>query len=123
MRTALALMVLVVFRLLTSARPRAKSDLVPGVWKNVTPRPSRELQDHVFCQGVTLDSKNPTTLYLHRLRCTEGRLVQDDRFGKTWKKIGLLDERSTSSTRRLKHLYCVDGVPPALRLLGFQGRR
>ena len=43
----------------------ANPELVPGVWKNLTPEGvTMTLDNHVFAQGLAVDPKTPTTLYL-----------------------------------------------------------
>jgi photosystem II stability/assembly factor-like uncharacterized protein len=121
MKIALAVVVLVVLgwqHSLVAADP----GLVPGVWKKVTP-PGVTLtpDNHVFCQGVTLDLKHPKTLYL----CICGYDVEKAGLFKTtdgggsWKKIGQLDEplHVAIDPDDSNHLYCVDGVRGAT--LGF----
>ncbi|WP_020469790.1 WD40/YVTN/BNR-like repeat-containing protein [Zavarzinella formosa] len=90
-------------------------NLVPGVWKNVTPPDvTTSFKDHVFCQGVTVDPKNPATVYLCvcAFDAAKGGLFKTTDSGATWKKIGPLDEplHVAVNPNDSKHLYCVDGV-------------
>src|SRR5436190_15475935 len=108
---------LVVFGCLVAALPPAAAnpDLVPGVWKNVTPPTvTTSFKDHVFCQGVTVDAKKPTTVYLCicAFDASKGGLFKTTDSGKTWKKIGPLDEplHVVVDPDDSNHLYCVDGV-------------
>ncbi len=93
----------------------ADSAFEPGVWTKVTPAGvvmTRE--NHVFCQGVTLDLKNPRTLYLCicAYDAAKGGLFKTVDSGATWKKIGQLDEplHVAIDPDDSNHLYCVDGV-------------
>ena len=115
---------LFLFALSTSLLPlvAASPDLVPGVWKNITPAGVTMTPDnHVFCQGVTLDPKNPGTLYLCvcAYDVKQGGLFKTTDAGSTWKKIGQLDEplHVVIDPNDSNHLYCVDGVRGAT--LGF----
>lgn len=93
----------------------AEPSLAPGIWTKVTPTGvvmTRE--NHVFCQGVTIDSKNPRTLYLCvcAYDIAKGGLFKTTDSGGTWKKVGLLDEplHLAIDPENSNHLYCVDGV-------------
>jgi len=119
MKTTLPLVALVV---LGWFHPSVGAELVPGVWKNITPNGVvMTPENHVFCQGVTLDSKNPSTLYLCvcAYDVAKGGLFKSTDSGSTWKRIGLLDEplHIAVNPADSKHLYCVDGVRGAT--LGF----
>lgn len=90
-------------------------DLAPGVWKNITPpQAPTSFPDHVFCQGVSIDSQNPRTLYLCicAYDVSKGGLFKTTDSGATWKKLGELDEpmHVAIDPRDSNHLYCVDGV-------------
>ncbi|MDA7881173.1 hypothetical protein N9A94_02615 [Akkermansiaceae bacterium] len=90
-------------------------EMVPGVWKRITP-PSvtTSFEDHVFCQGVTLDPSNPATIYLCicAYDAEKGGLHKSTDSGASWKKIGKLDEplHLAVNPNNSQHLYCVDGV-------------
>lgn len=100
----------------------AEVGLVPGVWKNITPAEVKtSFKDHVFCQGVSIDTQQPGTLYLCicAFDASKGGLYKTTDGGATWKKIGHLDEplHVAINPANSKHLYCVDGVRGAT--LGF----
>jgi hypothetical protein len=108
----------------TSLLPFAEAnpDLVPGVWKKITPESvTMTPGNHVFCQGVTLDARNPKTLYLCvcAYDAKKGGLFKTTDGGSTWKKVGHLDEplHVVIDPSDSNHLYCVDGVRGAT--LGF----
>jgi len=90
-------------------------NLTPGLWRNVTPSNVKtSFQDHVFCQGVTLDPRQPATIYLCicAYDAKQGGLFKSSDSGTTWKRIGQLDEplHVAVDPRESNHLYCVDGV-------------
>lgn len=121
MKPALASIAVVVFGYAIQALA-ANPDLVPGIWKNITPAGvTMTPENHVFCQGVTLDPKNPGTLYLCvcAYDVSKAGLFKTTDGGATWKKIGHLDEplHVAIDPADSKHLYCVDGVRGAS--LGF----
>jgi hypothetical protein len=100
----------------------ADQELAPGVWTKITPagvKMSRE--EHVFCQGVTIDAKHPRTLYLCvcAYDVAKGGLFKTTDGGASWKKVGPLDEplHVAIDPSDSNHLYCVDGVRGAT--LGF----
>ncbi len=108
----------------TISAPVAKAvpELVPGVWKNITPAGVTMTRDnHVFCQGVTLDPNDPKTIYLCvcAYEVKYGGLFKTTDGGSTWSKIGRLDEplHVVVDPKDSNHLYCVDGVRGAT--LGF----
>ena len=78
-------------------------------------------ENHVFCQGVAIDARNPGTLYLCicAYDVAKGGLHKTTDGGTTWKKIGNLDEplHVAIDPADSNHLYCVDGVRGAT--LGF----
>lgn len=87
----------------------------PGVWRKITPPTvTTSFEDHVFCQGVTLDPNHPATVYLCicAYDAKKGGLHKSTDSGATWKKIGHLDEplHLAVDPRNSQHLYCVDGV-------------
>ncbi len=93
----------------------AEPALTGGVWKNITPvGVTMTADNHVFCQGVTLDPVHPYTMYLCVCAYdeTKGGLFKTTDGGSTWAKIGKLDEplHLAIDPRDSKHLYCVDGV-------------
>jgi photosystem II stability/assembly factor-like uncharacterized protein len=93
----------------------AEPGLIPGMWKNITPSSvTTSFDDHVFCQGVTLDPQNPSTLYLCicAYDAAKGGLYKTTDSGSNWKKVGHLDEplHVAIDPADSKHLYCVDGV-------------
>lgn len=115
MKTTHVLVALIGLGWLTYAVAEDKPDLTPGVWKNITPPTvTTSFKDHVFCQGVTIDPKNPKTLYLCicAYDAKKGGLFKTTDSGTTWKKIGQLDEplHVAVNPDDSKHLYCVDGV-------------
>lgn len=86
-----------------------------GVWKQINPPGVVMSKDnHVFCQGVTVDLKNPRTVYLCvcAYDAAKGGLYKTTDSGATWKKIGMLDEplHVAIDPDDSNHLYCVDGV-------------
>ncbi|MDB5336537.1 MAG: hypothetical protein JWN70_2156 [Planctomycetaceae bacterium] len=114
MKTNLPLMAVIAFGWLAPLSAESP-DLVPGVWKRVTP-PGVTLtpENHVFCQGVTVDLKKPGTLYLCicAYDVKKGGLYKTTDGGGTWKKIGHLDEplHVAINPADSNHLYSVDGV-------------
>jgi hypothetical protein len=93
----------------------AEPALTGGVWKNITPGGVTMTADnHVFCQGATLDPTHPYTIYLCvcAYDVTKGGLFKTTDGGSTWAKIGKLDEPLHVAIDRgdSNHLYCVDGV-------------
>ena len=90
-------------------------DVTPGVWKKINP-PGVVMtpENHVFCQGVTVDPKNPRTVYLcvcaYEIKL--GGLFKSTDSGATWAKIGHLDEplHIAIDPADSNHLYAVDGV-------------
>jgi len=93
----------------------ANPELVPGVWKNITPAcVSMSKENHVFCQGMAIDLKKPSTLYLCvcAYDVNKGGLFKTTDAGSSWKKIGHLDEpiHIAINPDDSNHLYCVDGV-------------
>ncbi len=113
MKTALASIVVILGWLAQSAG--AGSELVEGVWKKITPPDvTVSFENHVFCQGVTIDPKNPGTLYLCvcAFDASKGGLFKTKDSGSTWKKMGQLDEplHVLIDPADSNHLYCVDGV-------------
>lgn len=114
MSTKLALTITLAFGSVTGSAV-ANPDLVSGVWKNVTPPTvTTSFKDHVFCQGMTLDPKHPSTVYLCicAFDASKGGLFKSPDSGKTWKKIGPLDEplQVEVNPNDPNHVYCVDGV-------------
>ncbi len=102
----------------TAAVPPAAAnpDLVPGVWKNISP-PAASINEaeHIFCQGMAIDPTTPSTLYLgvcgYDVTKNVGLYKSTDA-GSTWKRIGILDEpvHVVVDPRNSNHLYAVDGV-------------
>lgn len=89
--------------------------LTPGVWKNITPPDvTTSFKEHVFCQGVTVDPRTPTTVYLCicAYDAKKGGLFKTTNSGATWKKLGKLDEplHVAVDPHDSQRLYCVDGV-------------
>jgi hypothetical protein len=70
--------------------------------------------NHVFCQGLTLDPKDPSIIYLCvcAYDVTKGGLYKTTDGGASWVKVGPLDEpiHLAVDPHNSKHLYCVDGV-------------
>jgi photosystem II stability/assembly factor-like uncharacterized protein len=122
MTRLLPLVALLMFAVFLVPQARANPDLTPGVWKNITPEGVTMTPDnHVFCQGVTLNPQHPQTLYLCvcAYDAKLGGLFKTTDAGSTWKKVGSLDEplHVVIDPRNSNHLYCVDGVRGAT--LGF----
>lgn len=117
------LLVLFLLTLLSGMRLEAQEfHLSPGTWKNVTPpMVTTSFKDHVFCQGVSIDLRNPRTLYLCicAYDARKGGLFKTMDSGATWKKVGELDEplHVAIDPHDSNRLYCVDGVRG--RTLGF----
>jgi len=93
-----------------------------AAWKNITPSTATMSEEnHVFCQGMAIDPSHPSTLYLCvcAYDVSKGGLFKTTDFGKTWAKVGLLDEpiHVVIDPHNSNHLYCVDGVRGAT--LGF----
>jgi hypothetical protein len=94
---------------------RAQPNAVAGVWKKVGPADVvMSEQNHVFCQGMALDARNPGTIYLCicAYDVAKGGLYKSVNFGASWRKIGKLDEpiHIAIDPANSRHLYCVDGV-------------
>jgi hypothetical protein len=94
----------------------ANPDLVPGTWKNITPAgvpvdPAK----NIFCQGMAIDHRNPSTLYLgicgYDVTKNVGLYKSTDG-GSNWKRVGHLDEpvHVAVDPQNSNRLYCVDGV-------------
>ena len=114
MKYLLAPLLLMIFSF-TVPLAAADLELVPGIWTRITPagvETSRE--NHVFCQGVAIDTRNPRTLYLCvcAYDVAKGGLFKTTDGGATWKKAGGLDEplHVAIDPEDSNHLYCVDGV-------------
>ena len=93
----------------------AEPELVPGVWKKITPASvTMTKENHVFCRGVAIDPKRSRTLYfcVCAYDVSKGGLFKTTDGGGTWKKIGRLDEplHLAINPDDTDHLYCVDGV-------------
>lgn len=93
----------------------AEPQLTPGVWQRITPPGvNTSFEDHVFCQGVSIDPQDPSTLYLCicAYDVAKGGLYKTTDRGGSWKKIGPLDEplHVAINPADSQHLYCVDGV-------------
>ena len=93
----------------------ANPALTVGEWKSITPAGVTMTKDnHVFCQGMTIDPSHSSTLYLcvSAYDVSKGGLFKTTDGGANWKKIGPLDEpiHITVDPNDSKHLYCVDGV-------------
>jgi photosystem II stability/assembly factor-like uncharacterized protein len=115
MKRAFSLVALLVLAPALLPLVEANPDLVPGVWKNITPTGvTMTPENHVFCQGVTLDLKQPNTLYLCvcAYDAKQGGLFKTTDAGSTWTKMGHLDEplHVVIDPADANHLYCVDGV-------------
>jgi len=85
------------------------------MWKKITPPVvTTSFEDHVFCQGVTVDPKHPATVYLCvcAFDPTKGGLFKTVDSGVTWTKAGPLDEplHVAVNPNDSNELYCVDGV-------------
>src|SRR5262245_24991526 len=92
--------------------------LTVGVWKNITPAGvTMSEANHVFCQGMAIDPRHPSTLYLCvcAYDVSKGGLYKTTDGGSTWNRIGNLDEPIHVVVDRHKsnHLSCVDGVRAA----------
>jgi hypothetical protein len=112
MRSLLAAFVVV---LTTASISADNPKLVPGVWTKITPPTVKtSFEDHVFCQGVTVDPNHPETVYLCicAYDAKKGGLFKTTDSGQTWKQVGRLDEplHLAVNPADSKHLYCVDGV-------------
>jgi photosystem II stability/assembly factor-like uncharacterized protein len=110
-------MMLIVMAALCAVGKADAEDLVlkPGIWTRITPAGvTMTKENHVFCQGVTLDPRHPRTLYLCvcAYDVAKGGLFKTTDGGATWKKIGPLDEpmHVAINPEDSNHLYCVDGV-------------
>lgn len=106
---------LLVFGFCTLSPADANPDLTPGIWKNISPAEAPlSFENHVFCQGVTLDTKNPGTIYLCvcAYEVKQAGLFKTLDGGSNWKQIGHLDEplHLVIDPMDPDHLYCVDGV-------------
>ena len=94
----------------------ANPDLVPGVWKNLTPAAANvNPAEHVFCQGMAIDPQAPSTLYLGICGYDVSKnvgLYKSTDAGSTWNRVGNLDEpvHVAVDPADSKHLYVVDGV-------------
>jgi len=122
MKRVLSLVALLVFGASLVSSAEANPDLVPGVWKSITPEGvTMTPENHIFCQGVALDPRNPSTLYLCvcAYEVKQGGLIKTTDACSTWTKIGQLDEplHVVIDPHDSNHLYCVDGVRGAT--LGF----
>jgi photosystem II stability/assembly factor-like uncharacterized protein len=111
----LSLVLLALLCLNANAASAQNPNLTPGVWKNITPSSvTTSFQDHVFCQGVTVDPKHPSTLYvcICAYDAKKGGLFKTTDSGATWKRSGKLDEplHVAVDANDSNHLYCVDGV-------------
>lgn len=95
---------------------RAKPDLTPGLWHNISP-PAAQIDQSkdVFCQGMAIDPSNPSTLYLGVCAFDVTKnvgLYKTTDAGSTWKRVGHLDEpvHVVVDPKNSGHLYAVDGV-------------
>src|SRR5262249_42485966 len=80
---------------LLAARAVAGPQLPLGVWTNITPASvTMTPTNNVFCQGMTIDPQNPSTLYLCvcAYDTTQGGLYKTTDGGSNWAKVGQLDE-------------------------------
>lgn len=100
-----------------AALPAAsRPDLVPGEWKDITPAAAQvKLSDNIFCQGMAIDPKDPSVLYLCVCAFDVTKpvgLYKSTDGGSTWKRVGNLDEplHIAIDPTDSKHLYAVDGV-------------
>ncbi len=89
--------------------------LTVGLWKSITPAGvTMSAANHVFCQGMAIDPKRPSTLYLCvcAYDVTKGGLYKTTDRGSHWSRIGNLDEpiHIAVDPHHSNHLYCVDGV-------------
>lgn len=70
----------------------AAPELVPGVWKKVTPAAANvDPANHVFCQGMAIDPRNPSTLYLGKCGYEGTKnvgLYKTVDGGSTWRRVG-----------------------------------
>ena len=118
MRTyRLALISCVLALLFTSAFVHGADgpELTPGVWTRISPPGVTMTKDnHVFCQGVTIDPNHPSTLYLCicAYDVSKAGLFKTNDGGATWARVGKLDEplHIAVDPHDSNHLYCVDGV-------------
>jgi hypothetical protein len=115
MKRTLCLVALLAVGSLAGPVAGANPDLVVGTWKNITPAGvTMSYTDHVFCQGVTVDLKNPGTVYLCvcAYDAKKGGLFKTTDGGGKWAKVGELDEplHVSIDPADSNHLYCVDGV-------------
>ena len=116
MKTTRVLSALIVLSwLMPVAMAEGPKLLSPGVWKNITPPTvTTSFEDHVFCQGVTVDPQHPATVYLCvcAYDAKKGGLFKTNDSGGTWKQIGELDEplHLAVDPKDSQHLFCVDGV-------------
>ena len=99
-----------------------KNGAAKGVWRNISPSGvTMTAVNHVFCQGMAIDPRHPSTLYLCvcAYDVSKGGLYKSTDSGTTWNRIGILDEpiHISIDPRNSNHLYCVDGVRGAT--LGF----
>ena len=113
-----AILALLVVTQVAEAQPK----LVPGKWQRITPPAVKtSFEEHVFCQGVTIDSKHPRTLFLCvcSFDSKKGGLFKTTDGGTSWKRCGESEEplHVAIDPADSNHVYCVDGVRGAS--LGF----
>jgi hypothetical protein len=115
MKSALAFTALAILSVSIEAAAADPPKPPRGIWRNVTPPTvTTSFEDHVFCQGVTVDARHPATVYLCicAYDAKKGGLFKTTDSGGTWKKIGQLDEplHVAIDPDDSNHLFCVDGV-------------
>jgi hypothetical protein len=116
MTLLLRMLALVTFVTAISGTPSlSQPSMQAGMWKHIGPADVvMTEQNHVFCQGLAVDPRNPGTIYLCicAYDVSRGGLYKTTNYGTSWRKVGKLDEpiHIVIDPANSRHLYCVDGV-------------